>query len=271
MKLTPGQIREYDERGFIILPELLDAEELDILRRQLASTGEGEGVMREKGNGPLRIVFRTHDPKSPTHLPAFEALARDPRLLEPSQQVLRDENLYVWHSKCNMKEAIDGEMWQWHQDMGAWAQDGVQSPDGLTTVLMMLNEATEIGGCLYFVPGSHKAGLIKPSLDEKSTSYSIWKIPAQDMIDLVAKYGEPVPIVGKPGTVVLFHPYILHGSGHNMSTHSRWHVYMVYNQVENKPLPRENQRPEYVVARDYTPLRLGTTDAIRRSALAETA
>src|SRR5438132_1140695 len=108
MKLTPEQIREYDERGFLFLRDQFDAEELTILREQLAGVPEAEGVQREKGGGPLRIVFRTHDPKSPSHLPAFEALANDPRLLEPSQQVLRDEELYVWHSKCNMKEAIDG-------------------------------------------------------------------------------------------------------------------------------------------------------------------
>lgn len=269
MKLTPEQIREYDERGYILLPELITAEEIAILRRQLATVPDAEGVMREKSNGALRIVFRTHDPEAPTHLPAFEALARSPRILGPSQQLLRDEDLYVWHSKCNMKEAVDGALWQWHQDFGYWQTDGAKSPEGMTTVLLMLSEATEIGGCLYFVPGSHKSGHIQPEFDDKTTSYPIWKVPKKDMIDMVERHGEPVPIIGRPGTVVLFHPWILHGSGHNMSTHSRWQVYVVYNQVKNTPEPQENPRPAYVVGRDHTPLRLMADDAILASKATE--
>lgn len=265
MKLTADQIREYKERGFILIPDLFDGEEIEILRHQLMSMGAEEGVMREKDDGPLRIVFRTHDANSPTHRPGFEALSKDPRLLEPAQQLLEARDLYVFHSKCNLKEAIDGEMWQWHQDFGAWERDGIKSPDGMVTVLTMLNEATEIGGCLYFIPGSHKEGLIEPTRDEKTTSYGIWKIPTADMVALVEKYGEPVPIVGKPGTVAFFHPYILHGSGHNMSTHSRWQTYMVYNQAANKPETVENPRPAYVVARDYTPLPMGSESDIRAS------
>ena len=76
-------------------------------------------MTREK-SGVVRTVFRVHDPKSPTRSAPFEALARLPRILEPAQQLLRDDALYVYHSKCNMKEAIKGEIWQWHQDYGAW-------------------------------------------------------------------------------------------------------------------------------------------------------
>ena len=85
MKLTDEQLREYRERGFLVFNDLFSAEEVDILRRQLSSMANEEGVMREKGDGPLRIVFRTHDANSPTHRPAFEALSKDPRILEPSQ------------------------------------------------------------------------------------------------------------------------------------------------------------------------------------------
>jgi ectoine hydroxylase len=79
---------------------------------------------------------------------------------------------------------------------------------------------------------------------------------------MVEKYGEPVAITGKPGSVVLFHPHLVHGSGHNMSIHSRWHVYVVYNRSSHPPAAVENPRPEWVVSRDYTPLAVGSDDAI---------
>jgi ectoine hydroxylase len=76
------------------------------------------------------------------------------------------------------------------------------------------------------------------------------------------RFGDPVAVTGVPGTVVLFHPNLVHGSGHNMSRYSRWHIYTVYNTVANRPPQRENARPEWVVSRDTTPLRMVGDDAI---------
>ncbi len=219
-------------------------------------------VTKEK-SGVLRTVFRVHDPRSPTASPPFATLACLPRILGPAQQLLRDDALYVYHSKCNLKEAIKGEIWQWHQDYGAWANDGVRKPD-MTTALLMLDEATEIGGCLYFSPGSHKLGRCDPELDTETTSYRLWTVRKLDVVAAMEQFGDPVAIAGRPGTVVLFHPNLVHGSGHNMSRYSRWHIYTVYNRVANRPPTRENARPEWVVARDTTPLRMCSDDGIVR-------
>jgi len=257
MQLTDAQIAEYDEKGFLVFPALISPEEVEALRSDLlrVSGVKSEEVFRES-TGALRTVFRVHDSASPTASPPFQALSTLPRVLQPARQVLRDEELYVYHTKCNIKDAIDGAIWQWHQDYGAWQRDGVPTSN-MTTSMLMLDEATEMGGCLYFIPGSHKLGLMDAFLDTKTTSYKLWTVPKQKMIDLMTTYGDPVAIVGKPGTVVLFHPTIVHGSGHNMSRHSRWHIYTVYNPVANKPLAVENPRPEWVVSRDYRPLLLG--------------
>jgi ectoine hydroxylase len=267
MKLTTAQIHEYNERGFIVLQGLIKQGELDVLKSELVSlvSEEREGIVKEK-SGAVRTVFRVHDMEGPTGLPSYAALTRIPRVLEPVKQIVEDDEVYIYHTKCNLKEAVEGEIWQWHQDFGYWQTDGVQDPEGMITALLMLSEATEIGGCLYFIPGSHKQGHIKPTLDETTTSYKLWTVPKKDVIDLMEKHGDPVPIVGKPGTVVLFHPHIVHGSGHNMSRYSRWHIYAVYNRVRNKPLPVENPRPQWVVSRDYRPLEAAADDDIAAGA-----
>lgn len=70
----------------------------------------------EEKSGAVRTVFRVPDSRSPTASPRFAALARRPRVLGPAQPLLRDDALYVYHSKCNLKEAIKGEIWPSHQD-----------------------------------------------------------------------------------------------------------------------------------------------------------
>jgi ectoine hydroxylase len=263
MKLSQSQINEYHERGFLIFSGLISAAEIEVLKADLTGIidEEREGIIKEK-SGAIRSVFRVHDLDGPTGLPSYSALACIPRVLEPVQQLVGESDVYVYHTKCNLKEAIEGEIWQWHQDFGYWQTDGVQSPEGMTTAMLMLSEATEVGGCLYFIPGSHKQGHIEPTLDEATTSYKLWTVPKRDVIDLMKQHGDPVPIVGKPGTVVLFHPHIVHGSGHNMSRYSRWHIYTVYNQVRNKPLPVDKPRPEWVVSRNYSPLEVAEDSAI---------
>lgn len=256
--LTKEQLAEYDEKGFLIFPGQISPEEIELLRADLirAAQVKSEEVFRE-ASGTVRSVFRVHDLESPTASAPFNALSTLPRILTPAQQVLRDQNLYVYHTKCNLKEAIDGAIWQWHQDYGAWQRDGVPTAN-MTTSLLMLDEATEMGGCLYFIPGTHKLGLLDAFLDTKTTSYKLWTVPKEQMIRLIEEYGDPVPIVGKPGTVVLFHPNVVHGSGHNMSARSRWHIYTVYNPVANKPVVTDNPRPEWVVSRNYKPLSVGS-------------
>jgi len=255
MRLTKEQIDEYNEKGFLVFPDLLSQEEVDIARLEIEriAVADTDHVIREK-SGSARTIFRTHDDESPTYSKPYYAMARAPRLLDPVRDVLGSDALYMHHSKLNLKDAIDGAVWQWHQDYGYWKRDGVPSPDGMTTVLVMLNEATEMGGCLYFIPGSHKLGRLDPELDDSTTSYKLWVVPKKEVLQIMDDLGDPVPIVGKPGTAVMFHPNLVHGSGHNMSRYSRWHMYFVYNDLANKAEEVEEPRPEYVCSRAFKPI-----------------
>ncbi len=258
MHLTKAQIKEYDENGFVILHGLFSAKEIEAARADISRMAgiETDHIVREK-SGTVRTIFRSHDAASPTHSRPFHAMARVPRLMKPIQDVLRSTDLYIYHSKLNLKDAIDGAIWQWHQDYGYWKVDGVPSADGMTTALVMLNEASELSGCLYFIPGSHKLGRLDPEMDDRTTSYKLWTVPKQRMIELMEEHGDPVAITGEPGTAVIFHPNIVHGSGHNMSPRARWQMYFVYNRQDNRPDDVQNPRPEYVCSRLFEPVTSG--------------
>jgi ectoine hydroxylase len=243
MHLTPAQLEAFDRDGFLRFENLFDHDEIETLRAELmrVSKADDPSIIRER-NGALRTVYRTHELDGPTQSHAFRALACSPRFLAPARQVLRDDELYIFHSKCNIKTAIDGTVWLWHQDYGYWQHDGVPTPN-MATFLVMLDEATELSGCLYFLPGSHKREVF-PAIRDTT----------------------PVAITGGPGTAVLFHCKMVHASGHNLAANDRWHVYMAYNPVANHPDPIPAEpRPDYVVSTNYTPLELMPDDAIRKS------
>jgi ectoine hydroxylase len=263
MQLTQAQLAQFDRDGFLTFPGLVTQDEVSLLKGELARIAQvdSDAIVRER-TGALRTVYRSHEPDGPTFSAAFRNLSRTPRLLGPARQVLRDDELYIYHAKCNIKTAIDGTVWLWHQDYGYWQHDGVPTPN-MATFLVMLDEATELGGCLYFIPGSHRLGLQPAERDTTTTSYPQWAVPKEKMRDLLRNGPAPVPIVGGPGTAVLFHCQMLHGSGHNLSANDRWHVYMAYNPSANRPNPiPADPRPDYVVSRNYTPLVQATDDSL---------
>ena len=264
MQLTQTQLAEFDRDGFLRFERLFTDDEVALLKAELArvASANTDAIIRER-TGSVRTIYRCHEPDGPTASPAFRRLARTPRFLRPAQGVLRDEQLYVYHCKNNIKTAIDGTVWLWHQDYGYWQHDGVPTPN-MATFLVMLDDATEFGGCLYFLPGSHRGPVLPAHKDEMTTSYPQWAIEKPAIVEALRTGPRPVAIEGGPGTAVLFHCKMVHGSGHNLSPNDRWHAYMAYNPSANRPNPvPANPRPDYVVSRNYTPLELLAGDSLR--------
>lgn len=264
MKLSAAQLTAYKRDGFIVLDSLFSDKEVQAMKDDLKRIQQidTDHLVREKTGGVAKTIYRVHEADSPTASTIFHGATRSTRLLEPAQQLLEDPELYVYHTKCNLKTAIDGSVWQWHQDFGTWHIDGVKEPN-MTTALIMLDEPTEMGGCLYFIPGSHKLGSLQPAFDD-TTGYRFYVVPKPTMIDILASHSSVVPIIGKPGTVVFFDPNIVHASGHNLSGDDRWQAYVVYNQVKNRPGQVENPRPDYVRSTNFAPLTVGSDEVLDR-------
>ena len=260
MRLSPAQLAAYDRDGFIVLHDLFSAGEVAAMRAELARIQgiDTDHLVREKVGGIAKTLYRVHEEESPTASAVFHAATRAPRLLGLAKSLLNEDALYIHHTKCNLKTAIDGSVWQWHQDYGTWRRDGIREPN-LTTAMIMLDEPSEIGGCLYFIPGSHKAGNLEPSFDE-STGYKFWVVPKPALLEIMSCHPAPVAITGRPGTVVFFDCNLVHASGHNLSAQDRWQVYVVYNPVTNRPEPVPNPRPDYVRSTNWTPLTFEESD-----------
>ena len=267
MKLTQAQLAEYDDKGFIIFPSLMSRAETDRLRDEMLRVAKisARGVSRDP-TSTVQSIFRVHDRRSPTGSSVAGALGRLPRIMEPVQQVLRDDAIYVYQSRCAIKNAVDGAVWQWHRDYGTWERDGVPTPT-MATSMVMIDEAAEMAGCLYMIPGTHKAKPADTILDA-SDHYNIWTVPKHRVIGLMEDHGDPVAITGAAGTVVLFHCNIVYSAGHNMSRLPRQMLYTVYNTVANCPRPIANPRPDWLVSPTCLKLALGNDGDIlgRRAA-----
>ena len=61
------------------------------------------------------------------------------------------------------------------------------------------------------VPKSHKQGVLAGGHDLETTSYPLWTLDNPTVARLVEEGGIVVP-TGKPGSVLMFHGNLVHGS-----------------------------------------------------------
>jgi ectoine hydroxylase len=256
MELTSDERSRYERDGFLIFPDLVTPPEVAVLRREVARLWQvdAEGTVREGSTGAPKSMFRLHEADGAAASAPFRTLSRSPRVLGVAQQLLGDKELYLHHSKVNAKAAIEGSVWPWHQDYGAWKLDGIQHPT-MATFMVMLDDANELSGCLYFLPGSHLWGRTEAHLDT-STAYRLWSVTPEEMKRRMAQSPAPVAVTGRAGTCAIFHCNLMHASGHNLSHHERRQAYFCFNTCANRPLDVANPRPDYVRSRNWQPMAL---------------
>jgi ectoine hydroxylase len=258
MKLSDAQLKEFDEKGYLFFPELFSRPELDVLVDDIGvlAAREMDGNLKEK-SGAARQFYNSHRDSR-----AYKALSGHPRILTGVRQIAGND-VYIWHSKINVKEAFEGTVWLWHQDYGYWFHDGVDPK--IVSCMVYLDDATHENGCLMVVPGSHKLGRVEHVPDEVTTSYKQWTIPLDIMREATRERGI-VSLTGKRGSAVVFHCNLIHGSNHNMSPTPRKSVIFAYNDIANKPRPVPNPRPDYVVSRRYDVVELEEENSLLKLA-----
>ena len=260
MRLSPEQLREFDEQGYLFLSDCFSEEEVAALRGEAEAIYRSDRpeIWREKSGAP-RTAFAAH-----TYNEGFRRLGAHPRLIEPVEQLF-GEKLYMHQFKVNAKAAFDGDVWQWHQDYGTWARDdGMPEPRAMN-ISVFLDEVMAINGPLMFIPKSHKFGVLPAGHDEATTSYPLWTLDHATITKLVDAAGIVAPI-GKPGTVLMFHGNLVHASTANITPYPRKIVYLTLCAVSNHI--RKPTRPEWIAHRDFAPIVPVDDDALLQYARA---
>jgi ectoine hydroxylase len=261
MKLSPEQLKQFDELGYVFMPGCFSEEEVAILRAEAEEIykSDRQEVWREKTGAP-RTAFAAH-----TYSEAFRILSRHPRLVEPLQQLF-GEPVYVHQFKINAKAAFEGDVWQWHQDYGTWARDdGMPEPRAMN-IAVFLDEVMPINGPLMLIPRSHRHGTLAAGHDTATTSYPLWTLDKETVTRLAAEAAPPeggpgiVAPTGKPGSVLMFHGNLVHASPPNITPYPRKIVYLTLCAVSNH-ITKFN-RPEFIAHRDFTPIEPVADDAL---------
>ena len=138
----------------------------------------------------------------------------NPRFLVAASQLLGDKPVRFWHDQLFWKPAKTGGVVAWHQDYSYWTRT---KPIAHLTCWCGLDNSTKENGCVQYIPGSHRWGLL-PKTALAGDLHGI-----SDFLDDKQKeqFANPQLAEVKAGEAIFHHPLTLHGSGENKSSRPR--------------------------------------------------
>ncbi|MDQ3292526.1 MAG: phytanoyl-CoA dioxygenase family protein, partial [Bacteroidota bacterium] len=230
--LTPDQKVQYEQDGFVIIPEFLSQKEVDLLY----GLAIGDNALRNHAfdlndqSGKRTKLTLWFTPGDDT----YGLLTRCQRMIHSVQTLLGEGEVCHFHSKLMQKEPQVGGAWEWHQDYGYWYKNGFLYPEAMISVMVALTQATRENGCLQVLKGSHKMGRFEHLFAGEQQGADL------PFVEEALKRLERVYVELNPGDALFFHSNILHMSEANLSDKPRWSLISAYNLSYNVPFREKN-------------------------------
>ncbi|MCA8983506.1 MAG: phytanoyl-CoA dioxygenase family protein [Planctomycetaceae bacterium] len=248
--ISPEELAHWEQEGFLLLENLLDAEETELLRQTCRADHllrQAAMDVKDASGRKTNLTLWNHPGDD-----IYGVISRSERIVNRMEALLGDE-VYHYHSKLSAKEPHVGGAWEWHQDYGYWYKNGCLLPT-MASVFIAIDPATRENGCMQILKGSHRMGRIDHHFAGEQTGADLERVElARQRFPL--EYCEM-----KPGTALIFHGNLLHRSDANLSDKPRWGLICCYNTRGNDPL-LPHHHP------GYTPLDKLPDDAIKTTGL----
>jgi ectoine hydroxylase-related dioxygenase (phytanoyl-CoA dioxygenase family) len=212
-----AQVGQYRKDGFIVVPDVLDGEELAAMRRLIAELIAGAAqVGTHTDVYDLELGHTREDPrvrriKMPHNVHrVFDQVVRKPEVIGVLQALLGPD-IRLHGSKLNMKSAHYGSPVEWHQDWAFYPHTN----DDILAIGVMLDDATLENGPLLVTPATHAGPVWSHHGEDGRFCGSI--APAE----ITEEIARAVPLTGDAGSMSFHHVRALHGSGLNTSDRPR--------------------------------------------------
>lgn len=218
--LSRAQVEAFYRDGFLILDNVLDGDTITLLRASL-----GRLLVRAQAEADHNPDFQVekgtkfHSVRKINNYIRYGEewweLVRHPMIVQAVRDLMGDPVL-LHHTKLMMKPPFEGSAKEWHQDLDSYVDaeekrgliplGAAVHPEDAPAIAVQyyLDDSTETNGCLEFVPGSHRWGLLE-----------------RDRVNESAERSQVVKAPAKAGSAALFHCLTLHYSSPNRSPQPR--------------------------------------------------
>jgi hypothetical protein len=219
-KLSQDQIDFFHENGFLAGVKMLDEKQIEFLRNEIAELADvnhpGHHLFYEyhsnESTDPSTILFHALGAWRIT--PGLHDVLWNPRFVMAASQLLGNVPVRFWHDQIFAKPPKKGGVVAWHQDYSYWTRT---KPIAHLTCWCGLDDSTKENGCLQYIAGSHKWGLLpKPVIAGELHGIKDFLNEEQKK-----QFEQPRFAEVKAGEAIFHHSLTLHGSGENKSDRPR--------------------------------------------------
>jgi ectoine hydroxylase-related dioxygenase (phytanoyl-CoA dioxygenase family) len=220
----------YEDNGYLLVPGVFDAGEVEEMREALArilETVEGTAAdqnHRWSGVDESLQLKGFHDLQY--HDAVFTRMVAHPRLVEVLTDLI-GPNVQLHHSKMLVKPPEQGAPFPMHQDYPYFPHER----HSVLAASVHLDETDEANGCLHVIPGSHKLGPLAAEGEAHTVDYPL---------------ESGTPCHASPGDVLFFNYLTIHGSGVNASDRTRRNVLFQYRDPADVPVRNGDGKEDHV-------------------------
>jgi len=213
MTLSQQQRDRFAADGYLVVPDIVPAATLAALRARIDQI-EADGAAAQahahqfEATAATRALRKLDEPARRDAV--FHAAIETPAIMAVAYELTGggDAGLSCYSDQVFMKPALCGSEKPLHQDNSYFR---VTPHSAGVTCWLAIDDATLANGCLHYVPGSHRLGL----LNHRSINH-IHLTP-----DVDAPIGAEIPVPVRAGTCIFHHLLTLHGSKANTSAQPR--------------------------------------------------
>jgi ectoine hydroxylase-related dioxygenase (phytanoyl-CoA dioxygenase family) len=219
-RLSNEQVAFFHEHGYLTNVKVLTEQQCDRFVAELPKTIDPSNPRHQ-----YYYEFQNNESKDPNKVlfhclgawrvnPYFHDLLWSPAFRMAAYQLLEESPIRMFHDQVFGKPANHGGCVAWHQDFSYWTW--TKPMQHLTCWLPIDNVTTE-NGCLWYVPHSHKWGLLPVTgLAADMDAVKTILTPEQNK-----EFAAKVPQAMTRGCASFHHPLTMHGSYENKTAAPR--------------------------------------------------
>ena len=217
--LSQDQLNQFRLNGHITVEDLLTSEEVEALGAHVDFIAGGEATHIPETSlqtepalvgTTTAVAERVLSKRKLFNLAIYDdrlwAHVTHPRILPVIADLLGTKDIKMYGDQLFMKSPETGSAQPWHQDSASWRDI---FPMDLVTAWCAIDHATPENGCLNFVPGTHRWGVL--SAEQLSHFVEDFNTVRWPLV--------PTPL--RPGSVSFHHSLTIHASSANTSSQRR--------------------------------------------------
>jgi ectoine hydroxylase-related dioxygenase (phytanoyl-CoA dioxygenase family) len=215
--LTEQQLEDYWRDGFLIGVPVLTDEEVDVLLKDVEEIADpdhdGSEFWYEYNSDVTRTAGTLQGIGGWRVRRSFHDLLWHPRITSALTQILGAAPRLLF-DQLFYKPPSTGGVINWHQDYSYWTYT---QPMNHVTCWVALDDADLSNGCVQYIPGSHRWGLLQRPTELTKDVGSVYEQLTPEQRERF----RPVAAEVKRGSVLFHHPLMIHGSMPNTSDRPR--------------------------------------------------